>query len=81
MSPDDSATVEERLADLLAACDDVLAAGLTPDLPDPAALPTEVRARLQRDLACMHLLRQMWPDDDTPAPAVATETPLLRSGS
>jgi serine/threonine protein kinase/tetratricopeptide (TPR) repeat protein len=68
MNPDESAPAEEQLTAWLAACDEALAAGTPPTLPDQAGLPPEIQPRLQRGLACMQLLRELLPRQ---GPAVA----------
>src|SRR5262249_38602352 len=52
---------EERFVALLAARDEVLAAGATPPPPGEADTPPELRARLQRGQACLALLQQLRP--------------------
>jgi serine/threonine protein kinase/Flp pilus assembly protein TadD len=70
MTPDQPAGPEDQLASLLLACDEALASGATPsslpagDGPDPS--------RLHRDLACVHLLRRLWPH---PAPTLGAPPP------
>jgi len=43
---------------LLVACDEALAAGLAPPISAAANLEPELRARLERGVACMRLLRR-----------------------
>jgi eukaryotic-like serine/threonine-protein kinase len=65
MSGDASTPAEDQFTKLLAACDEALAAGLQPPaLVDPAA-PDEVRQRLERGVACLRLLGQLWPSHPT----------------
>jgi serine/threonine-protein kinase len=82
MSTEDATPLEEELASLLAVCDDVLAAGMAPAPLAQAGAPAEVRSRLERNLACMQLLRQMWSGAGAPTPTpVAAETPLPGSAA
>jgi serine/threonine-protein kinase len=57
MSADDATPGEEQYTALFAAGEEVLASG-EPAAPCPAGTPSELEARLQRDLACVHLLRR-----------------------
>jgi serine/threonine protein kinase/tetratricopeptide (TPR) repeat protein len=50
---------EERLSELLAACDEALAAGAQPSSADYGELSPELRPRLERGLAGMRLLRRV----------------------
>jgi WD40 repeat protein len=82
MSGDDSQTEEEQFAELVAACDEALEAGTSPAEVSPDA-PPELRARFERDVACMKLLRQALPQEfvtlaATPAESVTTATHLGR---
>jgi serine/threonine protein kinase len=65
---------EERLSDLLAACDEALAAGARPSSADYAELAPELRPRLERGLAGMRLLRQVLP---RPRPTIASSAAPL----
>src|SRR5438067_11303418 len=70
--PDESA--DEQFESLLAACDAALAA---PDAaPDPgsAAVPPELRERLERDLACVRRLRQRRPPGRAAQPTTVDTT-------
>jgi WD40 repeat protein len=81
VSPDEATPLEDELASLLAVCDEVLAAGLSAASLDPSGAASDVRARLERDLSCLRLLRQHWPESTTltnPAPDAAP--PLTRLG-
>jgi tRNA A-37 threonylcarbamoyl transferase component Bud32 len=66
----------ERLASLLAACDEALAAGAT--LASSPDLRPELQARLARAVACMKLLREALPPAAATSSAASfpTETPL-----
>jgi WD40 repeat protein len=81
MSENTPEATEDQFAALVAACDEALATGsaLTEATPD---VPPELRARLERGVACMRLLRQALPHDSvTPAlPAVEPATPLTHLG-
>ncbi len=59
-TPDVGPPSEEDLANLLAACDEGIAAG---DYPSPSTTSDSQlgHGRLERDVACVHLLRQLWP--------------------
>jgi serine/threonine protein kinase/tetratricopeptide (TPR) repeat protein len=84
MKRNPSASIEQQFTSLVAACDDALAA-----LDSGASavdLPPEMRARLERDLACMKLLQQLRPSRPPSAvragfPSPATETPAERNPS
>jgi eukaryotic-like serine/threonine-protein kinase len=64
---------DEDLALLLASWDEVLAAGVPPASLSLAPAPPLQRPRAERHLACMQLLRQLWPAtppaDGSPDPA------------
>ena len=55
MSSDESNTVDERFTDLLAACDDALAAGASP--PSPPDVAGEQRERLDNEVAWCGFVR------------------------
>jgi WD40 repeat protein len=71
MSGDDPQTGADQFVELVAACDEALAAGSGLAELSPEA-PPELRARLERSVACMKLLRQALPHDPVtpPLPAV-----------
>jgi WD40 repeat protein len=71
--PDDDSLVE-----LLAAYDDALKAGRATPAVVPGDTPAEWRPRLQRGLACMHLLRQLLPR--CPGPDAGSGQPLTHLG-
>jgi WD40 repeat protein len=74
---DENSQREEEFASLVAACDDALAAGSA--LVDlNSDVPTELRQRLERGIACMKLLRQALPQDLLPPPP--TNSPLTHLG-
>ena len=61
MIPEDSTKTEEQFDLLLAAADDALAMG-NADLPSClATAPSELRLRLERELAWCQQVRQLWP--------------------
>ena len=62
MNEEGSQTAEEHFASLVAACDEALAAGSAP-VEINAAVPAELRQRLERGVACMKLLRQALPPE------------------
>ncbi|MGH7173638.1 MAG: protein kinase domain-containing protein, partial [Gemmataceae bacterium] len=53
--------LEEECAALLAVCDDLLAQGDEPVLPDDNCLSPEVKDRLLRGLDCLRRLEHLWP--------------------
>jgi hypothetical protein len=59
MSSEESPTTEEQFATWLATCEDALAAGLPPPLPDEADLPPGVRLQMEKALAGLRLLHQL----------------------
>jgi eukaryotic-like serine/threonine-protein kinase len=62
MNPDEPPTLlEEECAALLAVCDDLLAQGDEPVVPDDSNLSSEVKGRLLRGLDCLRRLEQIWP--------------------
>jgi serine/threonine protein kinase len=72
MTPDHTPTPDERITPLLVACDEALAAGTSAAIGEvSAALPQELRPRLQRNLACLQLLREVLPRRE-PAQAPAS---------
>jgi eukaryotic-like serine/threonine-protein kinase len=62
MNPEERPTLlEEECAALLAVCDDLLAQGNEPVLPDDSRLSPEVKGRLMRGLSCLRRLERLWP--------------------
>lgn len=59
---------EQEFSSLLAACDDSLALGRSPPIPEGVNLDSRLRARLDRGIECMRLLRRCLasPDGGTP---------------
>jgi WD40 repeat protein/serine/threonine protein kinase len=68
MNPDDASPSDEKLAELLAACDDALAQGAAPDAPGLDSAPADLRPRLEEDIEYLRLLDQLRPRDRDPAP-------------
>jgi WD40 repeat protein/serine/threonine protein kinase len=90
MSAEEPRPDDESLLTRLMACDEALAAG-TPPLATPAsATPVELQSRLERDLACIQVLRRVLPrrsNSATPvspeidgSPVTATELPFHELG-
>jgi tetratricopeptide (TPR) repeat protein len=77
MRRDDDTPLEEELVPLLAACDEALAAGVSAASSFCDGETPEVRERLERDLACVNLLRQLW---TRPAVPPSGELPFTRLG-
>jgi tetratricopeptide (TPR) repeat protein len=80
MRRDDDTPLEEELVPLLAACDEALAAGVSAASSFCNGETPEVRQRLERDLACVHLLRQMWAPPGPEKTAASGELPFTRLG-
>jgi serine/threonine protein kinase len=53
--------LEESFTSWLAACDEMLVAGLKPDTLDDVGLEPELRSRLGRSVACLERLQELWP--------------------
>jgi serine/threonine protein kinase len=68
VNADELTASEERLLDLLAACDEALAAG-PPAAGNGTETPAELRPRLERGLACMKVLREALADPAARSPA------------
>ncbi len=69
MIADDLPTfLEEECAALLAVCDDLLAQGDEPVVPDDSGLSPEVKGRLLRGLDCLRRLEHIWPRRSSPGP-------------
>src|SRR5580693_4946015 len=86
-SEDMAAPAEEHFTSLLIACDEALAAGAPALALTDAATAPGLRPRLERGVACLHLLGQYWAARTTTvAAAVATAAepastePLTRLG-
>src|SRR6516164_5383370 len=75
MSDDESALSDEQYELLLADCDEALATGQTPGPLSQAFTPPELRPSLERDLACIKLLRQ-WRAGSTAAAPLAGAPPV-----
>ena len=61
MNDEQSTPQEEQLLPMLLACDEALAAGAVHQDPPDSDPPSELRKRLQGNLACIQLLRQVLP--------------------
>ncbi len=86
-SEDMAAPAEEHFTSLLIACDEALAAGAPARALTDAAAAIDLRPRLERGVACLHLLGHYWAAQSTTvAAAVATAAepantePLTRLG-
>jgi WD40 repeat protein/serine/threonine protein kinase len=60
MSGDASTPVDEQFTELLVACDEALAAGTASKVLTDTNAPIDLRSRLERGVACLHLLEQFW---------------------
>jgi len=69
MIVDENKPIDDQFTDLLAAYDDALAAGSSPlaSAPDPGQ---DLRPRLERGMACLHLLRTLLPGGAPPGEAM-----------
>jgi tetratricopeptide (TPR) repeat protein len=73
MSPETSPARDDEFSLLLAACDDALAAGHPAQTLYETEAPSELRARLEREVAWCRLVRRLLPEaDSTGAPLSAT---------
>jgi WD40 repeat protein len=61
MTPSEQTTPEDDYAALLAAADEALTTSSELSLPSAGSLPPDVRRELERDLACIELLRRALP--------------------
>src|SRR5262249_59111924 len=77
MSPDELAAADEQFSAWLAACDEALAAGADPPLPDEALRLPELRRRLERGLAGLQRLNRWLPAARPPAPPAPPPGPSL----
>src|SRR5947208_3514283 len=75
MNEPPSAAEEDRLAELVARCDEELAAGRPPQELDLSGLAPELRARLQGDVAAALLLRRALHAATSAQPTAATILP------
>src|SRR5437763_15854730 len=67
MIPEDADAQDELFDSWLAVCDEILAAGASPSLPDDHLLPPQLRGRLERSLAGLRLLHRWKPRRPSPA--------------
>src|SRR5438105_3239140 len=82
MNADKPEPLEEQFSSLLAACDEALAVGAAPGFPARAGDPPELRARLERGLACLQRLQRLRPQRraaELPS-ADSSAPPALRPG-
>jgi WD40 repeat protein len=80
MSAEEQTPLDEKCASLLAACHDALLAGETATPLTTPEAPAELRARLERDLACLRLLDQAWPRQAAPGRAKRAPSPDIGPG-
>src|SRR5262249_5971955 len=78
MNPEEPEPLEDELASRLAARDEALEAGRPVEPFGEHAPPGALQRRLERDLACVQLLRQMWPGPGAAGDAPAAPTCLGR---
>jgi tetratricopeptide (TPR) repeat protein len=76
VSDHDPAPDDEQYEALLADCDEALATGQTPSALSPAGTPPGLPRGMERDLACIKLLRQWRPREGPAAPPPGGEPPL-----
>jgi hypothetical protein len=83
MSADQPTPEEMQFTALFAAGEELLASGKPAEAPCPAGTPSELEARLQRDLACVQLLHRALgrrsPADRAPSPAATIDPPPART--
>src|SRR5262249_50692286 len=81
LSHDEAASLEEHLTPWLVACDQALAAGTPPPRVVGAETPQELRPRLERNLECLKLVRQVLRRQAPSRPLPASnELPLTNLG-
>src|SRR5262249_20088330 len=82
MSADAPTPPEDVFADLLAACDEALAARVTPPTAGDVGAPAEWQSRLERGLRCLQRLQELRPTVRTAPPAAPPPPalPLTRVG-
>jgi hypothetical protein len=81
MNVDESMPADERCAALLADCHEALLAGETDSPLTGADIPPELRQRLERDMACLRLLEQAWPQRPVAGPADTPSSPRVECGT
>jgi tetratricopeptide (TPR) repeat protein len=79
MIEDESDPADEAYESILAECDEALATGQTPSALSPAGTPVEQQAGMERDLACIKLLRQ-WRSRAGSTAAPPAAAPPVRLG-
>src|SRR5215470_10667805 len=83
---DDRSDTDEDLASVLISWDEALAAGELPTLLRPTPVAPQQQPRLEKNVACLDLLRRLWPRrHETPShltslPTDAAGTPSNRIG-
>jgi hypothetical protein len=75
MNPDSGDALDEQLSDLLAAYDEAVAAGRTPDPSPEASAPPELRWRLRRARDCLRLLERARHQETVPELRERTRQP------
>jgi serine/threonine protein kinase len=81
MNAEEPVSQEEQLLSQLLACDNALAAGTSHQGSPSTEPPPELRQRLEKDLACIQLLRQVLPRHaPAEAPGASAAQPLHRLG-
>jgi serine/threonine protein kinase len=81
MNDEEATPLEEHLLPRLIACDNALAAGAALQDPSAADTPVELRPRLEGNLKCIQLLRQVLPRRRAPQSAAApAELPFRQLG-
>jgi WD40 repeat protein len=81
MKPDTIAPAEEQFTSLLIACDEALASGTPVPAWTDADTAADVRPRLERGVACLHLLAQLWPRRGSGSHSAATDCADARAAA
>jgi serine/threonine protein kinase len=77
MSAEELTAWEEQFTPVLLACDQALGAGMPPPDSSATGTPAEGRHELERDVACLRLLRKVLPRSIATGPGASAAVPAL----
>jgi serine/threonine protein kinase len=76
MTEEESKLLDAQFSSLLDACQEAIAAGAAPPMPDETCASAELRSRVERGVACLHRLQSLRPRTSSSSPS-PTDAPTV----